>query len=86
MTQDQRDWWESGEEEWDWISGGEERSKNLSKLKTYAVQFKADKMRSVEVDGFSEKDAIVQVIEEYSELSSDKHTVTIISVIEVDYD
>jgi len=87
MKGNENDWWDSPEEdEWVWFGGDEEdRPKSSHKLKTYAVQYRTDQMRSIEVDGFSERDAIKQVMEEHLEQAKSKD-ITIISVIEVDYD
>ena len=90
MNSNEKDWWDSSPEddEWEWFGGDddeEDRSKSSLKLKTYAVQYKADTMKSVEVDGFSERDAIKQVIDEHKE-EGNSNDITIISVIEVNYD
>ena len=91
MNGNENDWWDSPEEdEWVWFGGPEEAdAKNRGrKLKSYAVQYKDDVIRSVEVDASSEKDAISQVLEEYAEYdnSSRDRDITVISVIEVGYD
>ena len=88
MNGNEKDWWDSSEdEEWEWVGGGDEedRPKNSLKLKTYAVQYKDGTMKSVEVDGFSERDAIKQVMDEHKEEGT-SNDITVISVIEVDYD
>ena len=89
MNGNEKDWWDSSpeEDEWEWVSGDEEEDspKSSHKLKTYAVQYRTDRMRSIEVDGFSEKDAIKQVMDEHKEEGLSKDIV-IISVIEVNYD
>jgi len=88
MSGKEKDWWDSSpeEDEWVWVGGdNEEDSPKRPQLKTYAVQYKADTMKSVEVDGFSERDAIKQVIDEHKE-EGNSNDITIISVIEVNYD
>tara|TARA_R110001592_G_scaffold347800_1_gene641557 strand:- start:1481 stop:1753 length:273 start_codon:yes stop_codon:yes gene_type:complete len=89
MNGNEKDWWDSSpeEDEWVWIGGDNEEDspKSSHKLKTYAVQYKADTMKSVEVDGFSERDAIKQVMDEHKEEET-SDDITIISVIEVNYD
>ena len=87
MKGNERDWWDSPEDdEWVWFGGHEDgldQPKNLLKLKTFAVQFKTNEgMKSVEIDGISERDAIQQLTEEFQ--ATDPFE--IISVIEVDYD
>lgn len=89
MNTDKRDWWDSCEEdEWEWFSDQEEDTdhhRSFVKLRTYAVQYKTDKMHSVEIDGISERDAVQQLTEELApEISGGLFK--IISVIEVDYD
>ena len=85
MSGNEKDWWDSSfeEDEWVWFGGDEEdRTKPILKLKTFAVQYKTDEgMKSVELDGISERDAIKQLTEELGE-----GIFKIISVIEVDYD
>jgi hypothetical protein len=89
MKGNEKDWWDSSPEddEWEWVGGGDEedRPKSSLKLKTYAVQYKDGTMKSVEVDGFSERDAIKQVMDEHKE-EGNSNDITIISVIEVNYD
>ena len=90
MRGNERDWWDSSSEddEWVWFDG-EDRTKPTLKLKTFAVQYKTDKgMKSVEVDGISERDAIKQLTEEIgADVNAiNKESFKIISVIEVDYD
>tara|TARA_R100000008_G_C3518871_1_gene132889 strand:- start:141 stop:413 length:273 start_codon:yes stop_codon:yes gene_type:complete len=89
MNTDKRDWWETDEDdEWEWFSDQEDDADNprcLVKLRTYAVQFRTDKMHSVEIDGISERDAIQQLTEEFR-TEMEKESFKIISVIEVDYD
>ena len=79
------DWWESEDDEWEWVGAPveEEDKKRGPKLRTFSVQFKDDVIRSVEIDASSERDAISQVLEEYVE-SDNLKDITIISVIEVD--
>ena len=87
MNGNEKEWWDScGDDEWVWFDGHEEDLQRRSpKLKTYAVQYKTDTMKSVEVDGFSERDAIKQVMDEHKEEGT-SNDIIIISVIEVDYD
>jgi len=88
MNGNEKDWWDSSEDdEWVWFDGHEEdRPKPILRLKTFAVQYKTDEvMKSVEVDGISERDAIKQLTEELGAETSEG-LFKIISVIEVDYD
>ena len=88
MNGNEKDWWDSSleDDEWVWFDGSEDGTKSSLKIKTYAVQFKTDKgMKSVEIDGISEKDAIKQLTEELGAEMSEG-SFKIISVIEVDYD
>ena len=87
MNGNEKDWWDSSEDdEWEWFDGSEEQTKSSLKFKTFAVQFKTDEgMKSVELDGISEKDAIKQLTEEFG-AEMNEGLFKIISVIEVDYD
>ena len=85
MNGNDKDWWDSSEDdEWEWVGGGDEEDlqRRSHKLKTYAVQYKDGTMKSVEVDGFSERDAIKQVMDEHKEEGT-SNDIIVISVIEL---
>jgi hypothetical protein len=88
MNGNEKDWWEctTEDDEWEWFDGSEEQAKPSLRIKTYAVQYKTDEgMKSVELDGISERDAIKQLTEELG-TEMGEGLFKIISIIEVDYD
>lgn len=76
------DWYDSeDDDEWVWFDVEESEKHRGGKMKSYYIQFKDTTTKSAFVDAVTEREAINQVMEDYSE---DKKKFTIISIIQVE--